>query len=194
MAISNKRLAGSFLFVGVAQFSVFLIVAESLYPNYSVSGNYISDLGATCKSSCVFQQPSSTIFNSSIILLGLLLLASSYFLLKESRVVGSLVAISGIGCIGVGTFTEASGILHPIFSLITFVFIGLSAISAIRLEKSPMSYFSVIAGFLTLLSLILYITHNYLGLGAGGMERMIVYPVMVWALSFGGYLIGTGEK
>ncbi len=33
-------------------------------------------------------------------------------------------------------------------------------------------------------SLILYIMHMYLGLGPGGMERMIVYPNLIWALAF----------
>jgi hypothetical membrane protein len=28
-------------------------------------------------------------------------------------------------------------------------------------------------------------------IGHGGAERMIVYPVMVWMLSFGGYLTGN---
>lgn len=33
-------------------------------------------------------------------------------------------------------------------------------------------------------SLLLFIKHIYLGLGPGGMERMIVYPNLVWALAF----------
>jgi len=28
----------------------------------------------------------------------------------------------------------------------------------------------------------------YLGLGVGGMERMILYPAMLWAIGFGAYL------
>jgi hypothetical protein len=28
-----------------------------------------------------------------------------------------------------------------------------------------------------------------LGLGAGGMERMIIYPIIIWGLAFGGYLM-----
>jgi hypothetical membrane protein len=33
----------------------------------------------------------------------------------------------------------------------------------------------------------------YLGLGIGGMERMIVYPTLIWTVAFGGYLIGSKE-
>ena len=31
---------------------------------------------------------------------------------------------------------------------------------------------------------------TFLGLGKGGMERMIAYPALLWAVGFGGYLIG----
>jgi hypothetical membrane protein len=192
LALSALNKAGALLFVGVAQFSVFLIVAEAVYPGYSVSDNYISDLGATCRSQCLFF-PSSPIFNSSIIILGILILASVYFLSKSSARKPFLVCItiSGIGCIGVGTFTEAAGIFHGIFSLITFVFIALTAIFAYSIQRSPMRYFSVIAGLATFIALILFETNTFLGLGVGGMERMIVYPVMVWALGFGGHLMAS---
>ncbi|MEF8883716.1 MAG: hypothetical protein V5A44_01140 [Haloarculaceae archaeon] len=31
-------------------------------------------------------------------------------------------------------------------------------------------------------------------IGHGGTERMIVYPVMVWLIAFGGYLLGTSDR
>ncbi|MFC7028904.1 hypothetical protein ACFQJ5_16930 [Halomicroarcula sp. GCM10025324] len=30
-------------------------------------------------------------------------------------------------------------------------------------------------------------------IGHGGTERMIVYPVMLWLVAFGGYLLGKSE-
>jgi hypothetical membrane protein len=197
LTLSALNKAGALLFVGVAQFSVFLIVAESFYKGYSVSNNYTSDLGATCNSlGCNFVQPSSIIFNTSIIILGLFILSSAYFLFKavRKRILTACIFLSGIGCVGVGTFTEAAGILHGIFSLITFVFIGLSAIFAYSIQKNPMKYFSVIAGIATLFALILYMSKIYMGLGVGGMERMVVYPVLVWALGFGGHLMALKEE
>jgi len=194
---NELKRAGTFLFVGVAQFAIFLIVAEALFPNYSVSGNYISDLGAIChrppapENGCVFVQPTSNIFNSSIIVLGIFLLISAYFLFrsKVSRIIPIMAILSAIGSIGVGIFTEATGIVHGIFSLITFVSIGIFAIVAYRIQLSPMKYFSIISGAITLFALVLYINNIYLGLGMGGMERMIVYPVMVWSLAFSGHLM-----
>ncbi len=68
---------------------------------------------------------------------------------------------------------------------------GLAAIMSYRIVQSPLTYISVVLGALTLTDLILFTTGNNSGLGVGGMERMIVYPVFVWGLSFSGFLIHT---
>jgi hypothetical protein len=33
----------------------------------------------------------------------------------------------------------------------------------------------------------------YLGLGLGGIERVIIYPMALWLLGFGAYLIGDSS-
>ena len=58
---SPEKLAGTLIFVGTAQFILFATVAEALYPDYSISNNYISDLGVG---------PSAPLFNSSVLVLG----------------------------------------------------------------------------------------------------------------------------
>lgn len=40
-----KRAAGALIFTGAVQFVIGMLLAEFLYPGYSASGNYISDLG-----------------------------------------------------------------------------------------------------------------------------------------------------
>jgi len=35
---------------------------------------------------------------------------------------------------------------------------------------------------------VAYDSNFYLGLGPGGMERMVIYPALVWLAGFGGYL------
>ena len=54
MDSNNKTIAGALLFVGGLQFTLGMIVAEAVYPNYSVSRNYISDLGVWNKPSAQF--------------------------------------------------------------------------------------------------------------------------------------------
>ncbi|HUI23813.1 MAG TPA: DUF998 domain-containing protein [Nitrososphaerales archaeon] len=197
MAISNASKAGVAIFVGAVQFSIFLILAEIYYPGYNVSTNYVSDLGATCPSSgaCVINEPTSIIFNVSIAILGLLILLGAYFLQRAFRLTPAtvMVALSGIGALGVGLFPETTGIVHGVFSLIVFLFAGLAALTTARFQKKPMFYFSIISGILTLAALLLYVADTYLGLGPGGMERMVVYPALLWSIGFGGHMMATED-
>lgn len=193
MRYADSKVAGALIFVASTQFIVALIMAEAFYPNYSVAQNYISDLGATCRATCTVVQPTATIFNSSVTLLGLLTLVSSYFMQRglRSRVITSLVVMTGIGATGVGVFPETAGVIHDVVSLITFVFAGLSAIASCKLQKAPLSYLSVLLGLITLSALTLFVSEIFLGLGPGGMERMIVYPALIWAVGFGACLMAS---
>jgi hypothetical membrane protein len=201
MALSNAAKAGITLFVGAVQFGVFLIVSEILYSGYgtggyNVSSNYVSDLGANCPSSgACYIPPSAYLFDASIAILGLLIILGAYFLHRAFRWMPAtgLVAIAGIGALGVGLFPETTGIWHSLFSLIVFLFAGLSAVVTARFQKKPLFYFSIILGLGTLVALLLYMSETYLGLGAGGMERMVVYPVLLWAVGFGGHLMGMED-
>ncbi len=190
-----RRAAGVLLFTGAALFITGMHMAEYLYPGYSVSGNYISDLGATCRATCIVYQPSAVIFNSSVILFGLLILISAYLIWREfnNSIIAALFCLSGLGAAGVGLFPETAGFLHVIVSFITFFFGALATIAASRIVKAPFSYFSVLMGIASLTALVLYGLDIYLGLGQGGMERMIAYPVLLWAIGFGGYMMSSQQ-
>lgn len=182
-----KKIAGSLLVIGATQFIICMIIAEALYSGYSTRDNYISDLGVG---------PSAIVFNASVFLFGLTVVAASYFILRtfQTKPIVALFMLAGIGAMGVGIFTENAGQIHAVFSLIAFLFGGLSAISACKLIKFPLNCISVAMGLAGLIALVLFITDNLLGLGKGGMERMIAYPIVLWAIAFGGYLIGLEEK
>jgi hypothetical membrane protein len=103
--------------------------------------------------------------------------------------------LTGIGAMGVGVFTENAPYgLHAIVSFITFFFGAITAIVTFRVLRPPLSYLSVLLGLGSLVALGLYISKNYLGLGGGGMERMIAYPVLTWGIGFGGYLLGMSHS
>ncbi len=190
---SSSRVAGVLLFIGAAEFLVGMMIAESIYPYYSMSGNFISDLGATCRGGTCYIPPSSTIFNVSASLFGLLVLISTFFIWRayRSRVLTPLIVLAGISVLGVGLFPETTGIVHGIVSFGAFFFGGIAAIIAYRILKPPASYISVVLGAITLAFLGLGFTDYDFGLGIGGMERMIVYPELIFVLGFGGYLMGT---
>jgi hypothetical membrane protein len=183
MKYENRKVAGVLFFVGSVQCLLGMVIAESLYPGYSVSENYISDLGVGT---------TSLIFNSSVFLLGVTTIAGAYFLqrVSDSKLFSVLLTLTGLGAMGVGLFPETAGAIHGIASLITFLFGGLSAIMSYKLQKSPLSYFSILLGALSLMALVLFGSSTYLGLGKGGMERMIAYPALLWAVGFGSHLIG----
>jgi hypothetical membrane protein len=162
----ETKIAGAALFAGVVQFALAMFLAEFLYPGYSVSGNTISDLGATCAIGvCNTVQPSSIIFNLSIILAGLLVLVSGFYLRRAVRANATVAftLAAGAAMVGVGVFPETFGVIHGIVSVITFLSISFASIAAYKVERSPLSYF-VILGIFSLVATILYLEGIYLGL------------------------------
>jgi hypothetical membrane protein len=164
-----------------------MIIAEALYPGYNTSTNYISDLGVG---------PSAHIFNTSIFLLGVAIVAGTYLIYRALRptLFTVLVTLAGIGAMGVGIFTEDSLYVHTVVSAITFLFGSLAAISSYRLIRTPLKYASVILGLFGLVALILMFFGITLGLGMGGIERMIAYPILLWGLGFGGHLASEHQE
>ena len=192
MAYSDRTIAGALLFVAMVIFIMGLNVAEQLYPGYSVSSNYISDLGATCRdNSCQIVQPSASIFNVSVFLAGLLATISAYFIRRgfRTRILPLFLALSGIGSMGVGIFPEYARYLHYSAAFLAFAFGGLSVVAAYPLVMPPLRYISVVLGIVSLFSFALFLLNQDLGLGIGGMERMIAYPFVLAAMGFGGYLM-----
>ena len=199
----SGKIAGILFLVASTQFILGLIVAEASHPGYSISNNYISDLGVG---------PSSMIFNSSIFLLGLLSIIGAYFLPRtiNFRTLSVLLALMSIGAMGAGVFTKNSAAIHGVVSSTAFLFGGLSAIASFKVLKMPLSMMSVILGLIVLGALVLFAggllasgsfteieakdSFFFLGLGPGGMERMIVYPALIWLAGFSGHLIALPEK
>jgi hypothetical membrane protein len=186
------RVAGALLFVGGTQFLLGMLVSEAVYPGYNISKNYMSDLGVG---------PAAQIFNSSVFLLGLMIIASAYSVHRcfGKHILTGLLVLTGVGAMGVGMFPEDSPLMHEIVSDIAFIFGSLLPISACRQVRKPFTYFSAVMGLLSLSALVLLSAEYsfglgqqfYLGLGPGGMERMIAYPMLLWDLAFGGYLMAS---
>lgn len=195
-----QSIAGALLFaVGVLAF-MGIITAETLYPGYSTSQSQISDLGATQPPDSIIMQPSATIFNATMILSGLLIIASAYCIFQafKSHMVAASLAAFGMGVLGVGIFPGNYGNLHAIFALLTFVAGGISAIVACRVEATPLRYFSAALGAVSLLNLLLYFilgkSSPFAIFGLGGLERWIAYPILIWITGFGGYLMGKSAE
>ncbi len=198
MSYKRRKVAGTLFLIAATQFVLAVTVSEALYPGYSVYGNYISDLGVG---------PSSVIFNSSVFLLGLLLVFGTYFLrnVEGFKTLSTMLLLMAMGTMGVGVVTKAFTLAHGVVSSAAFFFAGLSALLSSKVLKRPFSIISIVLGLMTLGALALFsigmttsgsLTSTealdslfYLGIGPGGMERMIVYPAVMWLAAFGGYLL-----
>ncbi len=195
-ALSSRiKVSGALLFLASTQFLFGMLLAETLYPGYNISVNYISDLGATCHTTCTIVQPSSLIFDSSVFLLGALLVLAAYLFRQGSGSVLAplLIGMTGLGAMGVGVFPETTGVLHDIVSLVAFAGGGLATLATFKFSRPVLCYFAAILGTMTLVALVLYASGIYLGLGAGGMERVVVFPVITWGIGFGGYLTARAD-
>ena len=128
MKLDGNKLAGILIAAGMVQFMMLMLLAEIIYPHYSVATNYISDLGVGS---------TALIFNGSIMLLGVLLVLAAYVSREtlRSRSMWIMIAIVGIASFGVGAFPETTGIPHYTFALIAFGGGALTAINSARMVR-----------------------------------------------------------
>jgi len=193
---SPLKIAGVLYVAAVFQFFVFELVAETLYPGYSVARNYISDLGATCVNPpstlhCVVHQPGADIFDATVFLLGLMLLAGTCFVFYGARkkLYCLSAAVADIAILLAGVFPENTGWPHAIDSLFVFWFLGISLVLAWTIVNGALIRFMpVVFGVLTLFFNIFDVPARLVG--AGGQERLLVLSALLGLLSIGGYLTG----
>lgn len=183
------RSPGLWLLVGGVEILFMIHLSEFLYPGYNVSTNYISDLG-------VGPMPSSAIFTVAVVMFGLMALSAAALFRQRNKksLMWMLLALSGIGAIGVGAFNmDYVPLIHRASALAAFLFGNLAVLYSHRMVRPPVSYVFAVLGLIGLAALALFGAGVYLSLGVGGMERMILYPAMFWAIGFGAYL-SAGES
>jgi hypothetical membrane protein len=187
-------LAGTCIIMGI-------ITAEIFYPGYSISANMISNLGATRPPHSIIHEPAATIFDSTMIITGLMLLVGAFFLHKvyPKHLVGYTMGFMGMGTFGVGIFPAFHQYAHPITAFVAFFAGGLSALVSSRLISYPFSWVAVVLGTVSLFVLLLGVVFPQTIvplLGIGGTERWVFYPIALWLTGFGGFLMSkdVGRK
>jgi hypothetical membrane protein len=197
------KAAGVLAQVAAAQWVLLVIVAETQYPNYVIQQHFLSDLGATCQRglvpiACVIISPASQIWNSTLALMGLLSLVSAVLVYAALKRKGFslLFGLWGLGAFIAGVVPETLLSVHELASTLAFVGGSLAAIVAYRFLPSPLKYLSVALGLLSFASLLVlifegpfYRWNGIFGLGPGGIERMVVYPIIIWEIALGAYLM-----
>lgn len=196
--LKENGTAGLLLFAGALILLFGMMLAEFTYNNYNMANNYISDLGN-------FNHPvPALIFNVSIILFGALAIYAGLIIRTTlDKWLGILIILAGAGGIGVGVFNEGSILaIHYLCAFTVFIG-GCIAIfwSTKVIYKRPTSYIFLVMGIIVVF-FISFVIFNMvsgspdkirLGIGAGGMERMVVFPTIFWVMATGIYLVGQSQ-
>jgi hypothetical membrane protein len=190
----------TFWIISAQYFIVQLIVALGWPIHYSFSKDAISDLGNTI---CGMYGPRYVCspfyswMNISFIVLGATMIAGSTLIYQEFRKNNAnklafwLMAFAGFGTILVGVFPENTiGYFHSVGALLPFLFGNIALlIFGFSLGLSgKFKIYTIASSLVALIALPLFLTHNYLGLGLGGMERLVAHPQTVWLTAFGFYM------
>ncbi|KYC45704.1 MAG: hypothetical protein APG12_01057 [Candidatus Methanofastidiosum methylothiophilum] len=191
--MEDKAKAGLIFMCGAIIFLFGIMLAEFTYDRYSVSQNMISDLGAN-------QDLSAAIFNSSILIFGISAVYSANIFRRtfKDNIFSLVIFLAGTGAIIVGIFNVNSIlIIHYFGALMSFILGAISILYSTKIiYRSTLSYLWIIMGSVSLVSIaFLFIcwplNNNCFGVGYGSVERLIVYPIIVWAIATGSYLISN---
>jgi hypothetical membrane protein len=209
---TRRTQAGAVLLgLGTVQFFVAHIVVASAWPTgYSWTENYISDLGAvTCRrlpgsSVC---SPLHAVMNSAFLLQGVLLIsgtvltAAAWPASAGRRVWQGLIVASGVSWIVVGLVPEdvartahAAGALPGfVLSNVTLLVAGVSASTRVHpVCRRAATVFGIVG--VSGCALMVVASRRPDGLiGIGAAERLVVFPLQIWALVVGIALLSAGR-
>jgi len=195
--LAAARTAGGLLLLGGAVTLMAIVTAEALYPGtYATGANEISELGGRGGQDGPIS--SATIFNWAMFASGALTLGAAILLWRAgaSRLLVALLGLLGAGLVGVGLLPSGSGWPHLLSALVVFVSGGVAAIVSARSSEGPFRAFAALVGAVSLAILVAYVAVRgdapLPGLGVGGLERWVAYPIVLWSVALGGYLAAGG--
>jgi hypothetical membrane protein len=189
--LDDPRAPGVLLFALSAQFMTVIMLGASMAPGYDVRDGAISDLGVIGET--------ALLFNASLVVAGLLNLLAGSLLFRSYRRprILALYVAAAVGAIGAGLVPLDAGGAHGLFAATAFLCFNLEALASRVLVGGPMRVVSGLTGAVGLAFVGVMIVGDagdpsvFGPIGHGGAERLIVYPVMLWMLGFGGYLMAT---
>ncbi|GAA0658033.1 DUF998 domain-containing protein [Salarchaeum japonicum] len=184
----SHALAGSLVLAVGVLLALAFTTAEAFYPGYSTSSLTISALGSDTGT-----PESRLVFNGAMVVSGGLMAAAAYFLrdVYDSMVVPALAGVTGVvGFAGVGLFPSQTGAPHALAAMVSFGGSGLVALAVARAESAAFKYASAVLGVAILVTLAGFVgLRDGTALGIGGLERWVAYLGILWAASYGGFLL-----
>lgn len=169
MTSGNKTIAGTILFV-----------AGVLYLFGTDIGTHFSN---------------TNLFNSSVIVLGLLVIVSAFFIQMayKSVIFTILLVVTGITAVVYILFPVNSN-TYLAFAYTGYIFAGLAAIASYKFEKSPLSYISILLGILIIITFALWAAKVDLSSGIQMPPSAIDDLIMPWLIGFGAHIIQDSDK
>ena len=194
---------GAVAWIASIQFFLAQLVVQSAWTTpFSLTANYISDLGNT---SCGPYPPGSSTYvcspwhaamNASFAVVGSTVILGAVLVRNAFRASAwtwglALVALAGCGFVLVGLFPENVNFPpHHLGAALQFVsgnvgqaVLGASMVAARGGRRWAL--YSIASGVVGLLATSLFASGHYLGLGIGGMERVAAYPLPLWTIVMG---------
>lgn len=201
----DARRAGILFAFGGLLFLLLTTAAESIYPGFSTQNNAISDLAALGTSTTAIEE-------TAVLGLAICWIVGAYYLFRNTsrRGLKTLYILPGVGYLLAGLSPENVNLaIHSLGAIFAFPFGAVAVILSYRFIRGPFRYFSIGLGLLSLFStFMIFVGYRLVGpcgtcsgqsgydqsldrlaLGLGGWESMIVYPVLIWLMAFGGYLM-----
>jgi len=191
----NVQYSGALFTLAGMMTLLVVTISEALFPNYSVHSNTISDLAA-------IGAPTAPIEDAEGLFRAFCLLAGGYLLFRRTGKRGqmTLFLLPGIGMLFATLSPENFNVtIHSIGAVITFFGGVATMVYSYRIVRSPFRYLSVFLGLLSLTAtLVLFLGYNapivQQTLGPGGWERVIAYPILIWLVGFGSYLLASAKS
>ena len=187
----SRRVAGVLFIALGGGFLTVLMLLSAIAPNYDFHNAAISDLGVIPET--------ALLFNGALVLVGVTNVVAGlyYYRTHGKRWLFAIFGLAGLGAVVAGLVPLDAGDLHSLGALFAFLFFNVQALAIATRVRGAMRALSLLAGGLGLAFLVLMIVGDagdpaiFEPIGHAGAERMIVYPVMVWMVAFGGSLLGS---
>jgi hypothetical membrane protein len=204
---SDAKWAGGLFAFGASLFLLLTTAAESMYPDFSMQNNAISDLAALGTATTAMEE-------TAVLGLAVCWICGAYYLFRKTgrRGMMALNLLPGAGFLLAGLAPENVNLaVHSLGALLAFPIGAVSATLSYRAIRGSFRYLPVFLGALSLVATFMIFfgyslagpcgtcsgstgydqSLDKLALGLGGWESMIIYPLLLWLMAFGGYLMAT---
>ena len=178
-----------------------MIVEQALLPHYNPASQAISDLGNSA-----LYGSDALIFNVSVFTIGVLSMLGALLLSTfvphrgEWRVGLVMLFLAGLGAMCVGLFPEeVNPLAHSLSALGAFVGGGLALImlarsASVLVPRAWVRPSMILGGLVDLGAIVAFVLASSHSPYYGAIERVIVIPVLAWALVYGGLLLSGAAK